>query len=118
MDVIAPLVADAQAAVLVQPGDRALDDPSLFAEPRAVLAVRPRDHRLDATPSQFAAALARVIGTVAEELAWPATGPPAPTAHGWDRIDERDQLGDVVTVAAGQRGGERAAASACDQVVL
>ncbi len=83
-----------------------------------MLAVRLGDLRLDATPSEFAATLARVVGTVAEELAWPAAGPPAPTAHGRDRIDERDQLGDVVTVAAGQRDGERAAAPASDQVVL
>jgi len=32
VDVGAAFVADAQAAVLVQPGDRALDDPALFAQ--------------------------------------------------------------------------------------
>ena len=36
MDVVAAFVADAEAAVLVQPGDCALDDPALFAEPGAV----------------------------------------------------------------------------------
>jgi hypothetical protein len=33
VDVSASFVADAQAAVLVQPADRALDDPALLAEP-------------------------------------------------------------------------------------
>ena len=32
VDVGASLVADAEAAVLVEPGDRALDDPALLAE--------------------------------------------------------------------------------------
>ena len=32
VDVGAAFIADAQAAVLVQPGDRALDDPALAAE--------------------------------------------------------------------------------------
>ena len=96
MDVVATLVADTQAAVLVQPSDL----------------------RLDAAPPQFAAALARVVGAIAEELAWPAAGAPTAAAYGRDRIDERDQLADVVAVAAGQRDGERTAAPAGDQVVL
>jgi hypothetical protein len=29
------------------------------------------------------------------------------SAHGWDPLDERDQLGDVVAVAASERPGER-----------
>ena len=36
VDVGAAFVTDAQAAVLVQPGDRALDDPPLFAEAGSV----------------------------------------------------------------------------------
>jgi len=32
VDVGAAFIADAQAAVLVQPTDRALDDPALFAD--------------------------------------------------------------------------------------
>ena len=33
VDVGTSLVADAEATVLVQPGDRSFDDPSLLAEP-------------------------------------------------------------------------------------
>ena len=45
---------------------------------------------------------------------WPA---PAP-AHGRDLVDEWDQLGDVVAVAAGERAGKRRAAPAGDYVML
>jgi hypothetical protein len=49
MDVVASFVADAEAAVLVQPSDRALDDPSPLPSPdpcslfgRAIFAWMPR----------------------------------------------------------------------------
>jgi len=36
VDVVASFVGDAEPAVVVEPGGRALDDPALFAEPGAV----------------------------------------------------------------------------------
>jgi hypothetical protein len=83
-----------------------------------VRAARRGDLRLDAAAAQLAAALARVVGTVAEELARTAPWTAVPAVHGRDRVDERDQLGDVVAVAGGERGGERCAVAAGDQVVL
>jgi hypothetical protein len=47
-----------------------------------------------------------------EHRVWLATG------DGGLVGDERDQLGDVVAVAGGERGGERCAVAAGDQVVL
>ena len=49
VDVVAAFVADAQSAVLMQPGDRALDDPALVAEPGTVtdlLRQRQRENEL------------------------------------------------------------------------
>ena len=37
VDVVATFLADAEMPILVQPGDRPLDDPSLLAEPGAAL---------------------------------------------------------------------------------
>jgi hypothetical protein len=82
VDVGAAFVADAQSPVLVQPGDRALDDPALASEPGAVRALWPRDLRLDAALAELAAALPRVVGAVAEQLAWAAAGSAAAPAHG------------------------------------
>ena len=58
MDVVAAFVADAQTAVLVEPGDCSLDDPAVFAEPGAVLALWPGDLRADAAGPEIAAGLA------------------------------------------------------------
>lgn len=52
MDLGPAFVADAQAAVLVQPGDRALDDPALLAETGAVWLLRPRDRGGNAASPQ------------------------------------------------------------------
>jgi hypothetical protein len=76
------LVADAEATVLVQPGDRAFNDPALFAEPRAVPSLRGGDPRLDAVAAQLAPSLARVVGAVAVEPFRPAAGTAAAAAHG------------------------------------
>src|SRR5439155_19743845 len=117
-DVVAAFLADPQSSVLVQPGDRALDVPALLAEPGAVRCLRGGDLRLDAAAAKLTAALARVVGAVAVQLARSATRAAAAAVHGRDRVDERDHLGDVVAVAAGERDGQRRAAAAGDQVVL
>ena len=118
VDVVAAFVADAEAPVLVQPGDRALDDPALLAEPGAVPGLRPGDLRLNVAAAQLDAALARVVGAVAVEPFRAAAGTAAAAAHRRDRIHERDHLGDVVAVAAGQFDRQRRAAAAGDQVML
>jgi hypothetical protein len=56
VNVVATFVADSEASVLMQPGDRALDDPALFAEPGAVRRLGSGDLRLDAAAAQLAEA--------------------------------------------------------------
>src|SRR5438105_13118015 len=67
---------------------------------------------------ELGAPFARVVRAVAVQrprsAPWPA---PAP-AHGRDLVDEWDQLGDVVAVAAGERAGKRRAAPGGDYVML
>ncbi len=89
MDVGAAFVADTEAAVLVQPGDRALDDPALLAEAGAVCLLRLRDRGTDPAGPQLLAVAAGVVGAVAEQPLRPAAGTAALAAHRWDCIDER-----------------------------
>jgi hypothetical protein len=118
VDVGAAFVADAQAAVLVQPGDRALDDPALLAEPGAVWLLRPRDRGADPAGAQLAAVAAGVVGAVAEQPPRPPTRAAALAAHGRDRIDQWQQLEDVVVVCGGERERERRTPSAGKRMVL
>ena len=60
----------------------------------------------------------KVIALVGEQDLWAVawTAPPAP--HGRDRIHQRQQLGDVVGVSAGQADREGNPAGVADEVVL
>ena len=46
MDVVAAVGADEEAAAVVEPGEGALDDPAVAAEPGAVLGLAAGDQRV------------------------------------------------------------------------
>ena len=89
MDVGAAFVAHAQSSVLVEPGDRALDDPALLAEPGAVRLLRSRDRGANPAGAQFLAVAAGVVGAVAEQPSWPPTRAATLAVHRRDRINQR-----------------------------
>jgi hypothetical protein len=100
--------------------EAAFDDPALASEAGAVLGAAPGDHGLDASGPQQASVLVVVIAAVGEHgvgfLARPADL--ASDGPGVQVIEQRQQLGDVVAVAAGQRDSERDPGRVDEQVVL
>jgi hypothetical protein len=114
------LVASSQAPEVVQVREAALDDPALAAEARAVRAAAAGDDRLDPARPEQAAVLVMVIAAVGEDtvgfLARPATL--AGDGSGVQLVEQRQELGDVVSVTAGQRDRERNAGRVDEQVVL
>lgn len=113
-------VADAEAAEVVQVREAALDDPALAAEPGAVFGAAPGDHWLDAAGPQKSAVLVVVIAAVGDHEVGFLPGPPwlAGDRPGVQIVEQRQQLGDVVAVAARQRDGERDARRVDEQMVL
>ena len=81
-------IPDRQAAVVVEPGHRALHDPTVAPQPSPVLDPLARDADLDAAAMQVAAAVPHVVALVRVQLvraaAWPAAGP----------LDRSDRLHD------------------------
>ena len=71
VDVGASVVAAVQAAVLVQPCDRALDYPAVFAQARPVWALAFGDLGCDPAFAQGVAVPAAVIRAVGEQLLGP-----------------------------------------------
>ena len=59
-----------------------------------------------------------VVGAVGQECSWSSPRPAAFALQGWDGLDERQQLGDVVAIGAGEDAGERDAIGVGDQVVF
>ena len=76
------------------------------------------DHRHDATVPDQAAVLVVVVAAVGVHLPGSAKWSPPLAAQRGDAVEQRDELGDVVTVAAGQDDPQRDPAGIGDQVVL
>lgn len=107
MDVIADLPPDAQAAEPVQVGEGAFHDPALGSQSGAVFGTPPRDQRFHSECADEAAVLVVVVATVTEYDVRAAPGPAALAAYRRNGFEQRNELGDVVAVAARQGGGER-----------
>ncbi len=106
MDLVAAVVADEQPFELVEPGEGALDDPANAAETRAVLALAARDLGTDAAPTEFTPVLVVVVATVGDNQVRSFARPADLAANRRHPLDQRDQLGYVVAVAARDRPGQ------------
>ena len=118
MDVGAAVVADEQSFELVQPGEGPFDHPAVAAKAGAVLGVAAGDLGFDAALAELAAAARIVVGAVAGDPVRPSTRPADLATHRRHAVDQRDQLGAVVAVTAGERPGERDPTALDEQVVL
>lgn len=113
-------VAGSEAAEVVQVREAAFDDPALAAEVRSVLDAAAGDQWLDAPGPEQSSVLVVVVAAVGEDevglLAWPSE-----LAGDRPRVEvlkQRDQLRDVVAVAAGQRDRERDPGGVDEKMVL
>ncbi len=118
MHVGAALIADEQALEPVQPGEGALDHPAPAAKAGAVLGAAAGDHRGDSASAQLTAVAVVVVAAVADDLLGPSPGSPNEPAHRRHSLEEREQLGDVVAVAARQGAGERDPGRIDEEVML
>lgn len=118
MDVVAAVGADEQATAVMQPGEGALDDPTVAAETGAVLDLAASDQRLDAALPNEPAVLVMVVAAVGDQRSRPTSWPTDAAADERHPVEQLEQLGDVVAVAASERPGERDTAAVYEQVVL
>lgn len=102
----------------MQVSEGTLDNPALSAESGAMFAAASRDQWLHAERAHEAAVFVVVVAAVTEHDIGAAPGPTALAPHGRHCLKQRDELGDVVAVAAGQGDGKRDAGGIGDQVVL
>ena len=120
MDLGVALVADPQPAEVVQVRETAFDNPALPSDARAVLRAATSDHRLDPPLPQQSAVLVVVIAAVGkQQIGFLARS--AGLAGNWTAVQilqQRDELGHVVAVTAGQRDCQRDAAGVNEQVML
>jgi hypothetical protein len=118
VDLVAAVVADEQPLEVMEPGEGAFDDPADAAEPGAVLGLATRDLRSDAAPAELVPVLVVVVAAVGGDAVGTTPRPAHLAAHRRHALDQRDQLGDVVAVAARNRPGEREPGRVDQEVVL
>lgn len=118
VEVVADLPADPQAAEPVQEREGGFDDPAVDAQAGAVLGPAAGDDRADAQAAQVAAVGVVVVAAVGVQRIGAPAGTPALALDRRNSVDQGHELGDVVAVPAGQRGGERDTVRFHDHVVL
>jgi hypothetical protein len=101
------LIANIESAKSMEPSQRALDDPAPAPQATAVRLVAPRQDRGDAALPQFRAVPLGVVATIALQTVRPPTRRTGSSADGGHRIDQIEQLGDVVPIRRGQPRDER-----------
>ena len=118
VDLLAAVVADEEPLVVVQPGEGALDDPACASEPGAVRALAAGDIGGDPPLAQLSPVFVVVVAAVGGDALGSPPRAADTTAHRRDPLDKRDQLGDVVAVAARDRPGERDPGRVDQEMVL
>jgi hypothetical protein len=118
VDLGAVVVSDEQPFEVVEPGEGALDDPAGAAEPGAVFGLAAGDLGLDSSLSELATVLVVVVAAVGGDALGSAARAADASCDWRDAVEEGDQLGDVVAVAAGECPGEWESARVDQEVVL
>lgn len=101
------LIADGKAAELVDPGEGALDHPSVLSEMLGTIDAAAGDAGRDRPLAQVFPAAVEVVALVGVEFLGSPARPSAPLPDRVDRIDHRGQRHAVVAVGPGQDDGER-----------
>ncbi len=94
------------------------DDPTEFAEAAAVFGAAPGDDRSDAALAKSAAMRVGIVATVGVDDLGLAKRSAASAANRRDRVDQRQQLRDIVAVRAGQDRANRNAVRVYEDVVF
>ena len=111
MDVDAALVTDGEPSKPVEPGEAALDHPSVSAEFLAGLDVSPGDPRLDLTAVTSMSAAAVIVSLVGVQLVQSTPWSPALGCYSRDGVEKVFEGHAVVDIRPGQEEGERDAAT-------
>jgi len=118
MNIVSTVEARAQASHLMQPANRALNNPARFPQAASVLGVSTRQNRLNTALTQLFTMRFRVVGAVALNTVGTPARPARLAGNGGNGFHQGKQLRDVVRVSAGQRGREGYAVGVGDHMMF
>lgn len=118
MNVIAPFVADAQAAAAVQPGQGALDDPAVPTEALLRFDPTPRNAREDTALARRLPAAGEIVALVGVNFRRAPAGCAAALANPGHGVQQGGEAQRVVRVGRPEERGERKPAAFHKEVML
>ena len=107
MDIRPTFITNPQATVLVEPRQGAFYDPPIDTQATAVRGPTPGQEGDNAASPQLLPMGLRVKGAVPQDRVGTPPGPSHFARDGWDGIDQRQQLGNVVAVGPGDLDRQR-----------
>lgn len=118
MDVGAAFAANSKSAILVEPRQGALNDPSGLPESASVGTTTFANDRFYRPGSQLPTILLGFVSAVTLKLLWFGQGPTRLALHRRYRIDKVHQLSHIVTIGAGEHRRKRNTSRVGYEVVL
>lgn len=118
MNVGTPFESDTETSKVVHPGMRALNDPSNLSKAAAVWLSTSGNAGGNTSLVQDAPVLVVIVASIRIDAFGPAQWPTANAFDRRDRLDQGDQLRDVIAVGAGQDCRDRCAVGVGGEVVF
>ena len=103
---------------LVEPGQRPLDDPTLLAEAAFMRSAPFREDRVAAELTESVSMWLRVVAPVSLDTLWAPSRSADLASDGGDRVDQWEELREVVLVRSSHPASERDSIRGGDDVVL
>ena len=107
MDLGQSLVANSQTVEIMEPSISTFDYPSILSKSAAMFSAAPGENRLNTAIAQFLSMCFGVVSAICEDHLRLLQGATAYATDGWNRIDERQQLCDVMAIRTGQDDRKR-----------
>jgi len=118
VDIVPPLIAHPQSALLAEPRQAALYNPAMPPQPLLRFDAGPRDARSDTAATQLPTVLARGVRLVGMQLAGPVTGTTARLLHIGHGVQQGEQFVRVVDVGPRQALSQRLAPGVDENMML
>jgi hypothetical protein len=118
MDFGKSLVADSKMMEIMKPGMSTFDYPSILPESAAMLSAALCENRFNAPFAQFLSVCFGVVSAVSIDDLGLSQRVAANATDDWNRVDQRQQLCDVVTIGTGQDNRERHPVCVSSDMVL
>ena len=118
MDLGESLIADSQTMEIMEPSMRTFDYPSILSESAAVLSAALGEYRFNTPFAQSASVCFGVVSAVSIDDLGLLQRAAANATDDWNRVDQRQQLCDVMAIGTGQDNRERhPVCVSCDMVL-